>query len=231
MVFVRVESRVLLAQEDYNARNEIIKEYRNYISSCAQKVAGRYISDQDDEMSIAMIAFDEAITKYDHSKGSFLKFADIIIKNRLIDFMRKEYKDSKTVPFSELATTDKNGDEISLYLEDTRSNNNDAKYEIEALTLELSKYDISFFELSKISPKFKKTKAACFAVIKYIVENPELINEVKQKGIIPIKTLVSAVKVNRKIIERHRKYIIAAVIILTGNYDIIADYFKEIKEV
>ena len=231
MVFVNIENRVLLAQEDYHMRNDIIKEYKNYISSCAKKAAGRYISDQDDEMSIAMIAFDEAITKYDSSKGSFLNFANLIIRNRLIDFMRKEYKGSKIVPFSELSKIDKSGDEIPFTVEDIRSNNNDTKYEIEALTLELSKYDISFFELTKVSPKSKKTRKACFNVIKYIIQNPVLINEIKLKGIIPIKTILNVVKVHRKVIERHRKYIIAAIIILTGSYEIISDYFKEIKEV
>ena len=86
---MNLEEKVLLAQKDGNFRNDIIKEYNNFILSCAKKTVGGYVSDQDDEMSVAMIAFDEAITKYDSSKGSFINFAGIIIKNRLIDFMRK----------------------------------------------------------------------------------------------------------------------------------------------
>ena len=39
-----------------------------------------------------MIAFDEAISKYDPNKGTFIAFAERIIKNRLIDFQRTQDK-------------------------------------------------------------------------------------------------------------------------------------------
>ena len=45
-----------------------------------------------------------------------------------------------------------------------------------------------------------------------------------------MKALSAQSKVSRKTIERHRKYIIAAVIILTGDYPILAEYMKYMKE-
>lgn len=47
-------------------------------------------TEQDDEFSIAMIAFHEAIQSYSRTRGSFLHYASILIKNRLIDYHRKE---------------------------------------------------------------------------------------------------------------------------------------------
>ena len=140
---MNLEEKVLLAQKDGNFRNDIIKEYNKFILSCAKKTVGVYISEQDDEMSVAMIAFDEAITKYDSSKGSFINFASIIIKNRLIDFMRKEYKGSKVIPFSELSRIDKDGNETDFNIEDSKAGINDAKYELESIATELEKYSIS----------------------------------------------------------------------------------------
>lgn len=228
---MNLEDKVLLAQKDDFLRNNIIKDYKNYILLCTQKVTGRYITDSDDEMSVAMIAFNEAITKYDVNKGSFLNFANLMIKSRLIDFVRKEYKNKKSVPFSELSQTDKDGNVVEFDTEDTKSGNYDAKLELAILTDELKKFDISFFDLQKVTPKSKKTKLACFSIIRHIIQNSILTAEIKLNGVIPIKTILDGVNINRKVIERHRKYIITAVVILTGDYEIIAEYFKDVKEV
>ncbi len=46
----------------------------------------------DEELSIALMAFNEAIDGYDTSKGSFLSFAKLVINRRLIDYLRKKTK-------------------------------------------------------------------------------------------------------------------------------------------
>jgi len=54
-------------------------------------VVGRYVAyGQDDELSIALMAFVEAIRSYDVSKGNFLSFSQNVIKRRIIDYYRKE---------------------------------------------------------------------------------------------------------------------------------------------
>lgn len=221
-----LEDRVYLAQKDKALREDIIFEYENYILSCAKKSAGRFVSESDDVSSIAMIAFDEAISKYDSSKGSFLNFAKIVIKNRITDYQRKELAYSNTVPFSQLSLTDKDGNETELQIEAPKANDYDAKFELEALKSELIKYDITLFDLPGATPKSKKTKSACSSVIRYILQNSILKNEVLIKGLIPIKLISDSLSINRKVIERHRKYIITAVIVLEGDYKIIAEYIK-----
>ena len=228
---MQLEERVLLAQKDRNERELFISEYKNYISSCSYKTLGRYVTEQDDEFSIAIIAFDEAINKYDKSKGNFLKLASITIKNRLIDYKRKENKGLGVYPFSSLTKTDTKGDENEFDVEDPKPLVNDAKYEIESLTHELEKHNITFFELTTVTPKAKKTKKACYMVINYIIQNPLLINQIKSEDLIPVKVIAEQLCLPRKIIERHRKYIITAVIVLTGDYDIVSGYFKNVKEV
>ena len=54
---------------------------------------------RDDEASIAMIAFNEAIDAYDDSAGaSFLSFAEIVIKRRMVDYFRRKTKRQEEVP-------------------------------------------------------------------------------------------------------------------------------------
>ena len=47
---------------------------------------------QDDELSIAMMAFHEAIGGYSRTRGSFLKYAAMLIRSRLVDYSRREQR-------------------------------------------------------------------------------------------------------------------------------------------
>ena len=221
-----LEDRVLLAQKDRLKREDIIFEYENYIFSCAKKTIGEYVTRSDDEASIAMIAFDEAIRKYDNTKGSFLNFARLVIKNRIIDYKRKENKNADSVPLSQVTYSDKDGDETAIEIEAPKTNDFDAKFELMALQKELEHFEISLFDLPKVSPKSQKTKVACAAAIRYILQNFILINEICVKGTLPVKVISESLNINRKVIERHRKYILTVVIILSGDYQIIAEYVK-----
>ncbi len=52
----------------------------------------------------------------------------------------------------------------------------------------------------------------------------------KNTKLLPVKILEKNTKVPRKIIERHRKYIIAAIVILSGEYLELAEYLRYIRE-
>jgi DNA-directed RNA polymerase specialized sigma subunit len=52
----------------------------------------RYVCKQDDEWSVALTAFAEAIEHFETDKGSFDTFAKLVIKRRLIDYERNVHK-------------------------------------------------------------------------------------------------------------------------------------------
>lgn len=221
-----LEERAVLAAKDDRLRNELISEYRNFILSQASKTLKRGITDSDDEFMTAMIAFNEAIDGYNVNKGRFLSFASMTMRSRLIDGIRRENRHS-AIPFSSMASEDDDGDVIEF--EAPASEDRDLRWEIEALTDELKKFDISFMELAKVTPKSKKTKQQCFDAVRYIKTVPMILNMVVKEGVLPIKAITDNTKLNKKTLERHRKYIITAVIVLTQDYPGIAEYF-DIKE-
>lgn len=151
-----VEDKVIEAKNNSEAENILIQEYVPFILSYSNKALNRYITRNDDEFSIAIFAFHEALQKYEPSKGAFLTFARLIIKNRLTDYLRKEYRNSSVIPFSALQTNDNDGNIVEFDISDNNSHNLDAKYEIEALTYELSLFSITFFEIAHTTPKTKK---------------------------------------------------------------------------
>lgn len=218
---MELERRIYEAKTNKVLRDTIIDEYMVFIVSCASKSVGRYVDKSDDAFSIAMLAFNEAITEFNEEKASFLGFAETVIKRRLTDYLRKEYRHRNVVSISSLR--DENEEEFDV--SDPKADISDAFWEIEALKQELSSFDISFFDLPQASPKSKKTKMACMQVVRYICEDDNLIQAVKKKKTLPSKLLITELNVNEKLIERHRKYIIAGILIMNGNYDVIAEYF------
>ncbi len=217
-----LETRVPMAQTDKSLRDDIILEYTNFVLACASKILKRHITPEDDVFSVAVIAFDEAITNYKPDKGTFLSFAGFVIKNRIIDYERRESKHKSSLPFSSFTRDDGEGDEFTFDTEDRCHSLTDAAMEIRFLAHELDKYGITLEDMGRSAPKFASTKEECTRIIKYIASSIELTSIIIQKKTLPVKRLLTELGTGEKLLERHRKYIIAAVIILTGEYESIA---------
>src|SRR4029079_10454095 len=87
---------------DDEARNQLLKDYMPFVAKSASQATGRYIRQgQDDEFSVALTAFNEAIERYDVERGTnFLGFADTVIKRRLIDYFRSKQAKQRDLPLS-----------------------------------------------------------------------------------------------------------------------------------
>jgi len=100
------------------------------------------------------------------------------------------------------------------------------KLEIEQLKAELGEWGISFFDLARTSPKYKRTKKLYNEVLQFILSRPDLIEQLKKKKQLPISEIEKCLNIPQKKIERARKYIIAAIIIMTGDYQYIKEYIR-----
>jgi RNA polymerase sigma factor len=232
MVPCSVNERVEKIKNDEKAINIFVEEYKPFISSCVQRATGKYFRfGEDDELSIGMIAFVEAINSYESMKGNFLSFAQNIIKRRLIDYYRKEKKHSNVISLN--GTYEEDGEtekdlsvEVSIdnyskeMLEEAR------RHELEELKYELQKWDISFAELVDASPKHDKTRKICKEIIKFLFSQPVLVTNILQKKYLPIAEIEKNLKIPRKKIERARKYIIAVLLIKMGDYELIKEFIE-----
>ncbi|MCR5145297.1 MAG: RNA polymerase subunit sigma [Lachnospiraceae bacterium] len=234
------------AQKDEALLDKFIKKNKRFILSCAYNATGHFVSDSDDEYSIALIAFNEAVKSYDYSKGDFNAFAKLVIKRRLIDYSKKENKFNQEISidgYTMDGDLDDDSQDLSVGIElrqkeaeissqtyDNRPEGNPIKDEIEAISEILATYEFSFFDLADCSPKAGKTKASCARAIIYMLDSPELIKKMRDNKSLPLKEITQNAMVPRKILERHRKYIISAIEILNGDYPLLAEYMSYIKE-
>lgn len=226
----RVERIRLLNDE----KSEFIQEYKPFIASTVEKCVGRYVSyGQDDELSIGLIAFEEAINHYEGSKGSFLSFAQNVIKRRIIDYYRKEKRHQGVSYIDAYNPSDEDGGNSYDYLVTAeqiqgqyfeQEVNDLRKMEIIQLQSELENFNLSFSDIAKSSPKHKGTKKAYLEIIKFVIENKEVSDKIRQKKYIPVAEIQMATNLPRKTIERARNYVIAAVLILTGDYCSLREY-------
>ncbi len=217
---------------DQTLQNKLIEDYKPFIAKNVSAVCKRYINDSDDEFSIGLIAFNEALEKYSKEKGSsFLSFSELLIKRRVIDYIRKEAR-VRNVNFISNGETDEEGAqsklEAHLSVDDyqRKMEQEQRKEEILHFHKVLQEFGLSFQELLEISPKHSDARQNAIMVSKVVVDHPELLQTLFEKKQLPIKQLESKVTVSRKTIERNRKYIIAMTIILSGDYVYLKDYLK-----
>ena len=228
----------VMAKEDPDYRNDFIDGNRTFIRFAAARTVHHFVSEHDDEWSVAMVAFNEAIEKYSPDNGSFSSFAEHVIRNRLTDVMRSEYRHQSEVLFEPLAleggvkgaeTADPVTIEIQKKLEEEANQSSydpraQAREEIEAVQKLLAGYGFSFYDLISCSPKAQKTKEECAKAVVALLTDDELFSRMQEKQSLPAEGIMQACGVKKKILERHRKYIIAAAEILHGEYPLL-DFF------
>ena len=216
---------VLAAQADKTAREKLIEQALPEIRRCASKTVGRWVDEHDDVYSVAMIAFNDAITAFNTEKGDFSAFARTVMRNRIMDHLRQLQRHGAVISFSDLSVTDDNGEEVEFETADPSTCNIELAVEIASLEQELQAFGITFSDLPKASPKAEKTRKACRRVVSCILKNGDFLNQVLEKKQLPCKQLLEVADINEKILERHRKYIIAGVLICAGGYADLREYF------
>lgn len=225
-----LKERINICKQNKYEMNNFISEYKPFISNVVQKQVGKFVQyGKDDELSIGLMAFEEAIRAYNNDKGPFLSFAENIIKRRLIDFYRKESRNNNIISLNsiydeqnenEVDITQKKAIESHSYKEESEYR----KYEILEMQKELSKWKISFNDLVLASPKQVETKKIYKQIINIIINDKEILDSIINKKVFPIKEIVKMSGMHRKKIERARKYIIAIAIIFAGEYKYIQSF-------
>ncbi|MEG0127115.1 MAG: RNA polymerase subunit sigma [Clostridia bacterium] len=218
-------------------REALLLQYQPFILKCACDCAKRYITKADDEWSIALSAFSEALDHYNQQEGSFLSFAKLVIHRRLYDFFDANLKYKKEISvtpsaFSADAQEDEPASAVLLQIKRALVCTPAATIadEIEAASLALHPYGFTFYDLTACSPKAEKTKLACQKAIVCLLQNPCEVSQMRKTRQLCIQWLQKNAGIPQKILERHRKYIIAVVELLLGDYPCLADYLRPIRE-
>lgn len=228
------------AQQERESKNivdreeELLQSNEAFILRTASFVLSRPITKSDDEYSIALSAFWEAAKTHDPSKGSLQTYASVVIRHRLIDYIRsnKQYRNEISVE-PDIFSGDKNekdendrlqaaiGKKIIQELPD-----NMLAEEIRELAAILQHYQIDFFDLPNSCPKARKTRSVCLKAARFVCRLADLLAKLRRTLKLPAAEMETGVPIARKLIDKFRKYIIASVEIEAGDFPGIQEYFS-----
>ncbi len=224
--------QVYEAKEDTQAADRLIGAYMPFIKVETAKFLNRPpMEGQDDELSIAMIAFHEAIGRYSRGRGTFLKYAAVLIRNRLIDYERREKRhrlvisldapagEEETPILETVAGKENHGEEIAVR-DATRA-------EIEELSRQMEQFGISLTDVADNCPKQARTLEICRKAVQKAQDDPEILEEFLRTKRLPMARLAGG-SGERKTLERHRKYMVALLLIHTNGYEIIRGHIRQV---
>lgn len=233
MLFQSLETKVLKAQSDSELLEKLIAAHLGFIKNCMidqQKASGAQI---EDEMTVAMLAFSEAIAQYDVTKGKFLSFARLVINRRMVDeyrrLLRQKPPGSRSLdePLSEEEDSQHPYEvaaSVAVYDQEVKRSN--LQMEIALYEESLQAFGLSFNELVEVSPKQASIKEDYQAVAKWLVSQPELLRRLHQDQKMPISEILAVFNMDRKKLERGRKYILAMVVLLGSDLELIKQYME-----
>ncbi len=213
----RLEDRIIhiIEKKDPIERNNLLSDYQGFVLKHVSKTTGRYISsDRDDEFNIGLEAFNEAIDRFEPDKGAFLYFASILIRNRVIDYMRKEKKIESCLISDDQAMMEK-----------PANINQDLVDEIRILTEALRVFNIEFLDLTEESPKHEKVRLEVQKLAVELAKDEYIVQKLFDKKYLPIKEIALKYKQSQKRIKRFKNYLIAIMIIVIEELELIQNQF------
>ncbi len=233
-----LEEQVALVQDGHEElQNQLLKQYQPFIAKSVSEVCKRYIDpSKDDEFSIGLMAFNEAMKSYSRDKGSsFLSFAKLVVKRKVIDYIRNDQNNPVVASLDQEYEDEdqmENPQEVRAakeqYQQETESWHR--RIEIQDFSEKLKQYKLSFEELPEVSPKHRDARESAINVARTINEDDELRNFVMEKRKLPMKLLTEKVEVSKKTLERNRKFVLAIFIILNEDYVFLKDYIKGVGQ-
>lgn len=219
---------------DESARNQLIQDYTPFVLKVASQKAGRFLRPGiDEEISVALLAFNEAIDAYVPERGAFLSFSQTVIQRRLVDYFRRAQARQHEVLLSDLESDDSRRAEASPLDEAAQQvwmaaeDEQDRQREIDEYREILEKLGIRFGDLVRSAPKHRDSRARAISLARAVVQRPEDQVALMERGELPVRALLKQFKVSRRLIERHRTYIVAVAVILTRDLPHLREYLWE----
>ncbi len=213
-------------KEDPEARDAFLAEHQTFICHVASQACSHSLEwGKDDELSEALIAFNEAVDLFVMDKGvPFLAYARILMKRRLIDYYRKHR-------LRQAISLDQEGFgrevDISLGIDEFREQeqNQERAEEIQQFARALASFQLTYHNLVKVSPKHRDSRETLLRAARELAFDSELWSQVERNGRIPLQSLALKTQIHPKVLERGRKYILAVALLVANQHDYV--YLRE----
>lgn len=213
----RAEELIAKARQgDTQAREQVLAEHRPFVQKVARATCRRFLEwGQDEELSVALLALNEAIDRYDTDRGvPFEAYARTVVRSRLLDFLRREARERQRYVLGQEADEAAEWAELARDAYDREILARERAEEIAAYAARLRDFNLSLAELARVSPKHRDSRQLMFRAAQALVERQELFQRLVATKRLPLAELSLASGISRKTLEKGRKYIVAVSLIL-----------------
>lgn len=213
-------------KEDLEAREAFLAESQAFIRHVASQACYRSLEwGRDDELSEALIAFNEAIDLFEVDKGvPFLAYARVLMKRRLIDYYRRQrLRQAISLDQEDIGR----GIDVHLGLDEFREQeqNCERAAEIQQFSKALATLQLTYQDLVAVSPKHRDSRETLLRAARELAFDTELWFQVERKGKVPMQALALKTQIHPKVLERGRKYILAVALLIANQHDYV--YLRE----
>ncbi|TGE36636.1 RNA polymerase subunit sigma [Desulfosporosinus fructosivorans] len=213
-------------KEDSEARDAFLAGYQTFIRHVASQACFHTLEwGRDDELSEALIAFNEAIDLFITDKEvPFLAYARVLMKRRLIDYHRKNHlKQVISLDQGDIGR----GIDIHIGLDEFREQeqNRERAEEIQQFSRALVSFNLTYQSLVEVSPKHRDSRETLLRAARELAFDSELWPQVERSGKVPMQALALKTQIHPKILERGRKYILAVALLMANQHDYV--YLRE----
>ncbi len=192
----------------------LIERHMAFIIRTVSNLTGRYVAvENDEEFSIALSAFAEAVEKYDQERGGFLGFAKLVIESRLKSYFARENARPREASLEELYEQgrdfpDEGGGESTGNLHD----------EVMLYRQELSLFGLTLETLADEAPKHSDTRKNAVEIAEKAGNDPPTVEATYQKRRLPVRAVARVAQVTEKVVKRSKSFILAAMIIFVKDF-------------
>lgn len=200
---------VFQARQDPVKRNIFLAQQREFVRKTASVHCRRPLEwGRDEELSIALIALDTAVDAYLPDKNAkFTTFASLVIRRRLTDYLRnRSRRAQRELPVDELPEW-KSPEPSEDMLRMERA------WELEEFQRQISRYNISFKELAKESPRHQQVRSRLLRAIATICRDQKLLQTILDRGRLPLEQMSELTGETKKALSKRRRYLLAALLV------------------
>ena len=153
------------------------------------------------------------------------------IKNRLIDNYRKERRNKGQISL-DVSDDDKPDLKDTIRDEHDKYQENELReatqQEINELSAQMQDFGVSMTEVAENSPRQRRTLEICQKAVQYARNNPEILEDFLRTKRVPLAKIADGANVERKSLERHRRYLVAVLLICTNGYEIMRGHIMQV---
>lgn len=196
--------------------NSLIERHMPFLIRTVSNFTGRYVSiENDDEFSIGLLAFAEAVKRYEPDRGKFLSFARLVIESRL-----KNYKEKSSRYMQEESLEVLRDAGIDFFRKDEEENESTEKLHEEVLKYreELLLFGLTLENLADTAPKHRDTRQTAVQTAETASEDSETVEETYRKRKLPVRRVARIGKVTEKVVKTSKTFILAVMIIFVREF-------------